>query len=83
MRCDLVKQQNINEWLKLGLGSNLIFWVVKTRDGAIIDMTCGFESEIACISTTPLGNKPLFKTMHYKFIKPNGVNIPQQQPKTL
>ena len=35
MHCDLVTRQSIKEWHKLGLGSSLAFWVVKTINGAI------------------------------------------------
>ena len=32
---------------KLGLGSRVVFWVVKIIDGANIDSTCDFEPEIS------------------------------------
>ena len=36
------------EWHKLGHVSRVVFWVVKTIDGASIDLTCDFESENSC-----------------------------------
>ena len=44
--CDLVTQQSIKDWHKLGLCSNLVFWVIQTIDGANIDLTYGFELNI-------------------------------------
>ena len=44
MCCDLVTQQSIKEWHKLGLGSSLALWVVETIDGAITS-TCGLSQK--------------------------------------
>ena len=48
MQCDLGTQHNVKDWHNLGLGSNLVFCIDITIDGASIDLIYDFESEIGC-----------------------------------